>query len=178
MIFIIVGLVLIYSNSLALENKESNFGIELDALPYLTGGYYLSGWYGKNNYRVRAVLASVNIPEFIVKDGFENNELLAYALIVDYFPKPNFEGVWYGIGLEAWKSSIESSGDNVKSNYENYVFTAGAGYTWYFHNNFYLNPWFAIHGIIGGDERVNVGTKVFEPEKITGEVSLKVGLRF
>ena len=162
----------------ASDDAKLNYGVELDALPYLSGGYYLSGWVGKNKFRFRGIVASVNIPSFAVEPGFQDNKLKAYALVVDYFPSQDFAGVWYGGGVEVWDSEIQSKNESAVAKYRNYVLTVGAGYTWYFHKNIYLNPWGAVHGIIGGDDTVNVGSSVFEPKKITGEVSLKVGFKF
>lgn len=177
--FLFVLLIMIFSSCLrASEEARFNYGAELDALPYLTDGYYLSGWIGKDKLRVRGVVASVNLPEFVVKSGFKDNSLNAYALIVDYFPKPDFSGTWYGGGFEIWESKIKSESDNMAATYSNLVVTAGGGYVWNFHKYFYLNPWVAVHGIVGGDETVNVGTKVFEPTKVTGEISLKIGFKY
>lgn len=162
----------------ASDSTKSEFGVELDAFPYLSGGYYLSGWVGKDKYRVRGIVASVNVPEFAVESGFKDNKLKAYALVLDYFPKPDFVGFWLGGGMEIWDSEIKSKDTNEISSYNNYVLTVGAGYTWYFHKNFYLNPWGAVHGLVGGDKVVDVGASVYEPRKITGEVSLKIGLKY
>ena len=162
----------------AQDNTDVNYGFELDALPYLTGGYYISGWVGKDKLRVRGIVASVNFPKFAIEAGFEDNKLEAYALVVDYFPSQNFSGVWYGGGIEFWDSEIKSENENITSEYSNFVVTAGGGYIWYFHKNFYLNPWGAIHGIVSGDGDVNVGSRVFKPKKVTGEISLKVGFKY
>lgn len=159
------------------KSGQLNYGSELDALPYLTGGYYLSGWIGKNNLRIRGIVASVNIPEFAVKTGFEDNKLKAYALVLDYFPGNNYAGIWYGGGIEQWDSEIKAKNENSISSYNNLVLTAGGGYIWFFNQYFYLNPWAAVHGIIDGDRKVPVGSKTFKPEKISAEISLKIGFK-
>ncbi len=176
--FLVTFLLLCASQVNAETNSESliTYGAELDALPFLTGGYYLSGFVGEGAYRVRAVGAKVNIPEFTVKQGFEDNVLKAYALILDYFPQGRVEGVWWGGGVEYWDSSIASKGEGAVTNYENYVVTMGGGYVWRISQNVYLNPWGALHGIVAGDSSVEVGSRKFRPQPISGEVSLKIGL--
>jgi len=72
-------------NDIADEIAKSTIGFELDALPYVTGGYYGSVWYGLDRVRFRGVIAKVETPEFILEEGFENNKINAYAFIVDYF---------------------------------------------------------------------------------------------
>jgi hypothetical protein len=62
-------------------------GFELDLLPYVSGGYYVSGWIGHDRIRVRPVVTKTTLPSFVVQDGFTNAGLDAYALIVDYFPR-------------------------------------------------------------------------------------------
>ena len=175
----IIPLVLFSCSGLSAEEDRSiKFGGELDALPYLTGGYYLSAWAGKDNIRLRGIVASINIPEFAVESGFENNKLKAYALVVDYFPSKDFTGTWYGVGIEKWDSEIKSQDENATAKYSNVVLTAGGGYLWYFNKYFYLNPWVAAHAVVGGDESVNVGSRTLNTRKITAEVSLKIGFKY
>ncbi len=76
------------------EKKKETLGFELDVFAYATGGYYGSVWYGVDNLRFRGVIAKVGVPDFFIDDKFENNEVNAYAFIVDYFFKPNYEGWW------------------------------------------------------------------------------------
>jgi len=155
-----------------------NLGAELDALPYITGGYYFSGWAAKNNFKLRAIVASVNVPSFAVKSGFKDHQIKAYAVVVDYFQNPGLTGFWYGGGLERWKNKIKSSDENVSTEFTNTVITAGAGYVWPFYRHLYLNPWVAIHGIVDGDEHIQVGSNSYKPDAITGEVSLKIGVKY
>ncbi len=107
---------------------SDHIGMELDALPWLTGGYYLSGWYAKNNLRYRGVIAKVNVPNAFLENGFKDKEIAAYAVIVDYFPRLDLTGIWYGAGLEYWQSRVSSKTDNVTAEYTNTVLTAGLGY--------------------------------------------------
>jgi hypothetical protein len=160
------------------SNNSVSIGIELDALPYITGGYYGSLWIGRNHMRYRAVLANVNTPDIMVEDGFTNNEIQAYAAIVDYFFKPNFERWWIGAGIEYWDGSIQTDAALETATYSQTVFTLGGGYVWKFHKNFYLNPWVAFHARLAGDREVSVNEKVFEPATFTPEASLKVGWYF
>ena len=178
-LFGILALFVFVTNSFAQETSQRDaFGIELDAFPYLTGGYYLSGWYAKNQFKLRGVYASVNVPEFAIKQGFKDHSLSATAIILDYFPKPERKGAWYGAGLEFWSSEIKSKKENSSSKFENMVLTVGTGYVWYFHKHLYLNPWAALHLVASGDNKVQVGNDTYSPDIITGEVSLKLGFEY
>ena len=88
--------------------KKLNAGVELDVLPYITGGYFVAGWIGKNHVRGRVLTAKVNKPDAVVEEGFTNNRVTAYALLGDYFLKQNWKGWWIGTGLVYWKSSIQT----------------------------------------------------------------------
>lgn len=160
--------------------KKSNqtIGTELDLLPYLSSGYYLSGWYGIDRIRIRGVFTKTNIPAFMLKDGFRDNQLTVYAAIVDYFFKENFEGVWLGVGFEVWNSEIENEKETGKAAYKNDILTLGGGYVWKFFDNFYINPWVAVHYVVSGETEIRLGNSVHKPGVLTPEVSVKLGWHF
>lgn len=56
-------------------------GVEMDVLPYVTGGWFGAGWLGSGHVRVRALAASVNMPFFVVQDGFTDNEIRSVAVV-------------------------------------------------------------------------------------------------
>lgn len=158
--------------------STSSTGFEIDALPYITGGYYGSVWVSHNHFRYRAIVTRVTTPDFFLKDGFTNNKMMVYALVTDYFFQPRVEKWWIGAGFEYWDAQIQTDARLSTAKYENYIFTVGGGYVWKFHRNFYLNPWAAVHGRIAGDERVAVDGVEFRPGFFTPEASLKVGWYF
>ncbi|MCK9281914.1 MAG: hypothetical protein M0P71_14910 [Melioribacteraceae bacterium] len=164
-------------NSDSLITKQT-FGTELDLLPYISGGYYASAWYGIDQFRFRTILTKTTVPQFAVAEGYKDNKLNVYALITDYFFKKNFEGFWIGTGLEYWDSQITYEAENQTSSYNNTVFTLGGGYVWKFYKNIYLNPWVAFHYIIAGDNEVKVGSRTFKPNEFTPEASIKIGWYF
>jgi hypothetical protein len=153
----------------------STAGVELDALPFITGGYYGSCWYGIDHVRFRGVITQTTIPEFVVPAGFKNNRLNVAAFIVDYFPRQNLQGWWIGSGLELWNATIEHDKEQGASSYSNTIFTVGGGFVWTFYKNFYLNPWTAVHLLVAGNRHVPVGSTIYDPPLFTAEVSIKVG---
>ncbi len=153
-------------------------GFELDLLPYVSGGYYASGWIGHDRIRVRPVVAKTTLPSFAVQDGFTNADLEAYAAIVDYFPRGGLRGFWVGAGVEYWKNSIENEGNGGTAKWNNTVATVGAGYVWRVAGSFYLNPWAAGHLLVGGPTSVDAGGALYSPRRFTPEVSIKLGWRF
>lgn len=153
-------------------------GFELDVLPYVSGGYYVSGWVGHDRVRVRPVITRTTLPDFAVQDGFENADLDVYAVIVDYFPRAGFRGFWVGAGVEFWKNAIENAGNGGTAEWDNTVATIGAGYVWTFAGNLYLNPWAAGHVVVAGPTSVNAGGAPYSPKRFTPEVSVKLGWHF
>ncbi|WP_298893450.1 hypothetical protein [uncultured Psychroserpens sp.] len=160
------------------STKNISIGFELDAVPYIFQGYYASVWVGHNHFRYRAVITKIDTPDFILDDGFTNNEIRVYATIVDYFFKPDFKGWWIGPGLEYWDAKIQTDAKLNTSKYNNVIFTLGGGYVWKFYKNFYLNPWVAGHLRIAGDKDVIVDGSTFETPVIIPEISVKLGWHF
>jgi hypothetical protein len=177
-IAIISFVLLLTIPALCQQSPEIRVGFEVDALPYITGGYYGSVWVGHKHIRYRAIITEITTPEFFVEEGFTNNKINSYTAIVDYYFKPDFKKWWIGAGMEYWKGSIQTDAEISTSNYENLIFTAGTGYVWKFYKNFYLNPWAALHLRVAGDKKVIVDSQEFVPPVVTPEVSLKIGWHF
>ena len=168
------------SDSIDIEKKSKiTIGFEIDALPYLTGGYYGSVWLGLNQPRIRLrpVIAQASVPAFMLEDEIEANTLLVYAFVADYFFKPDYKGFWVGTGMEFWDGEVENISSDTAA-YEQLVFTVGGGYVWKFWGNLYFNPWVAGHLRVSGDSEVLVGNYLFEPPVFTPEASLKIGWHF
>ncbi len=157
-----------------------SYGMELDALPFATGGYYVSGWAGKGPLRIRGVYSDVTVPNLVVPDGFNDWKLTAAALIVDYFPKwkGSYEGPWVGAGIEQWDSSIRPDGSIVRGDFRGNVLTVGGGYVYRFNEHLYINPWIAGHLRSGGDSRVIIDGKELNVPDFSPELSVKLGWSF
>ncbi|MCB9314506.1 MAG: hypothetical protein H6569_00060 [Lewinellaceae bacterium] len=156
----------------------SSIGLEADVLPYITGGYYGSVWYARDHLRYRAVYTKLTTPEFMLSEGFTNNKMRVYTLLVDYFFKPSVDKWWVGAGFEYWDAQIQTDQKLTTANYNTVVFTVGGGHVWKFYRNFYLNPWAALHLRVAGDTEVPVDERVFEPALFIPEGSLKIGWYF
>lgn len=163
------------------EIDKLTYGIEIDALPYITGGSYFSSWVGREKYRLRLVLSEVNIPEFITPDGFEDWNSNAKAIIVDYFwnlKEQAYSGPWVGLGLEHWDNKIKAESGWEKASFEQDMFTFGTGYVHYFTKNCYINPWVAGHLRLNGVSKIKVGSKTFDNKSFQYEASVKFGWKF
>ncbi len=184
---LIIISILIFSNIVfsqsdtTVSKHNSNFtvGFEIDALPYLTGGYYGSVWLGlkKQKLRLRPIIAKANLPSFLLQENFNRNTLRVYAFVADYFFRPDFKGFWIAPGIEYWDGEIENKLSEAATCIE-WIFTFGGGYVWKFWDNLYVNPWIAGHLRIGGDREVQVGTDTFKTAVFTPEISLKIGWHF
>lgn len=162
------------------QTPRVSFCTELDVLPYLSGGYYLSAGVGFQNMRLRGIVTHVFPPEFATPAGFENYELQVWAGIVDYFlgaKAQKREGFWIGTGLEFWKSKLTNASDSETGTFRNTIFTVGGGYVWRFYKKLYLNPWLAGHLPLGKATQ-QIGNRSFESRRFTPEASLKIGITF
>jgi hypothetical protein len=157
--------------------KKWMVGTELDLVPYLFEGFYLSAVGGYGQWRERIVHTKITTPDFVTPSGFENNELDIYAFLVDYYFKEGFEGWWVGPGYEIWDGVVKEKSSGVKKSYRTDILTLGGGYTFRLNNHFYLNPWAAVHIPIGGDTRVEFVNSTFRIKAVP-EASIKLGIDF
>ena len=153
-------------------------GAEIDVLPYVFGGYFGAAWIGKNNWRVRALTASVNKPDWSTKKGFVNHHITAYAIVADYFFKPEWKGFWLSTGLVHWQSSIQTNQRLQESTFGNVLINGSAGYHIALGKKLYLSPWGGLSFRTAGDKNVAVDDKQFTLPFINPEASLKLGIVF
>jgi hypothetical protein len=159
-------------------------GAEVDLLPVVlsaTAGELGGGvnvWVGRDRLRLRAVGTYVAFPAgFLTPAGFEDRRLAVAAGIVDFFFQPGFSGPWLGAGLEYWWSWIGSPAGPATASWRSGVATLGGGFVWKFWRSVYLNPWAAGHLLLSQPE-VSLYGATWRPQKLTGEVSVKVGWEF
>lgn len=161
------------------SRPEFNFGTELDALPFITSGYYFSIIGGLDRFRVRAIVSQINLPGFAYdSENFTKSSLHVYACVLDYFFKPDYHGWWIGGGVENWSGTVNGSSAGTTGTYREWVATLGSGYNWFFYGNFSLNPWAAVHARIAGDSQTQVGNQTYSVSSIEAEGSVKIGWYF
>ncbi len=152
------------------------FGVELDVLPFATGGYFGAAWAARGPYRLRALHARVHMPEFVVEDGFTNNDIDAFAVLVDVFPEGN--GVWFGGGLVYWMGSIQSDARFETVDYDSVLLNGGMGYVHRLTRHIYVSPWAGLSIRVGGDTDIFVDGQEYRPPRLNPEASLKFGWTF
>lgn len=162
----------------ATDGPTLRAGVEADVLPYVTGGWYASGWVGYDRFRLRLVVARVNPPDFTLEDEFTDAETRAYAALLDYFLRPAFGGPWIGGGIEHWDNRVGHPDESATGTYHNWMATVGGGWVFGLGRHLYLNPWAAGHWRIAGDTQTFVGSRLFEPRKALAEASVKIGWGF
>ena len=157
--------------------KKWMVGTELDLVPYIFDGYYISAVAGYDKWRVRFVRTNLTTPSFATQSGFEDNELNVNAYIIDYYFKEGFRGWWIGPGYETWDGEVTEKSSGASKSYKTDILTLGGGYTFRFNDHFYINPWGAVHIPIGGDKDVQFTNETFKI-RTTPEVSIKIGINF
>lgn len=151
-------------------------GVELDVLPYLTGGYFGAVWAGKGHMRARLLYAKVHMPKFMVPAGFSGNTIRSVALIADYFLKKEQTGFWMGSGLVYWDGSIKAG--QQTASYHTYLLNGSMGYALNLSRRFYLSPWAGLSLRVGGDQNISAGGATYHAPFLNPELSLKFGYRF
>jgi hypothetical protein len=160
------------------QTSKWNFGLELDVLPYATGGYFGAAWAGKNKWRGRALFADVNKPDFTTKDGFTNHHIKAYAVVLDRFLKDNWKGWWIGGGPVYWKSNIQSDSSNATKNFDNLLLNGSLGYNFTIYKNIYISPWAGLSLKVAGNDEFILDNKEYNLPLLNPEASIKFGLYF
>jgi len=160
------------------QTQRFTAGLELDFLPYVTGGYFGAAWAGMGHWRGRLIIAKATKPDFLLPDGYSHNTIRAYALLADYFPRLHFSGWWLAGGLVYWDAAIQNDAQQQAGSYGSYLVSGGLGYNWKFYRNFYLCPWAGLHVRVAGDDRVAFQAASFTPPRFNPEASLKIGWHF
>jgi GNAT superfamily N-acetyltransferase len=160
------------------DHHAWNAGLELDALPYLTGGYFAAGWAGKDLWRIRALTADVHKPDWSTPAGFSRHHITAYALVVDRFLKPDWQGWWIGGGLVYWESTIQTTARLQTARLSNLLLNGSLGYHIRLGRHFYLSPWAGLSLRVSGDKNVPVDGRFFTLPLLNPEASAKVGVWF
>lgn len=176
--FILALAFILFLTPFAQAQEELKMGVELDVLPYLTGGYFGAVWVGKGHFRARALIAKVNMPEFITPDEFTDNTIHAYALVGDYFFKKEQVGLWIGAGIVLWDGSIKDEQKLDKASYQSYLLNGSAGYVFNLSQRFYLSPWGGLSLRVAGDNDIFVNGNEYKPPFLNPELSLKFGYKF
>lgn len=180
---ICLTLILISAWMTALSGQDApsrafNAGVELDALPYLTGGYFAAIWAGKDPWRMRILTANVHKPDWSTTKGFVNHHVKAYALVVDRFFQPAWKGWWMGGGLVYWESTIQSEARQQTAEFDNFLLNGSMGYNLQLFQRFYLSPWAGLSVRISGHEKTPVDDRQFRLPFLNPEASLKLGWFF
>ncbi len=157
------------------QEKKLNAGIELDILPFATGGYFAGAFIGKDRFRIRALTASVNKPDWSINKDFRKNHIQAYALLLDIYKNKDWKGLWIAGGLVYWQSSIQSKQQLQTAQFSNYLLNGSMGYQIKLGEHFYLGPWAGISLRIAGNTAVSVDQYSYTLPILNPEASLKVG---
>ena len=153
-------------------------GVEQDLLPYATGGYFAGFWAGQGHFRVRALTARVHKPDFVLKNGFTNNRVTAYALTADSFLSGGWSGWWAGAGPVFWKSSIQEKHKAAVYHYRNLLLNGSVGYSYVLGRKWYISPWAGMHIRVAGPAKVQTAGGGFKPPLLNPEASVKLGVFF
>lgn len=160
------------------EPKKLQSGLELDVLPYATGGYFGAGWIGKDLWRMRVLTAFVKKPDWSTTKGFSNHQIHAYALVADRFFKKDWKGWWAGAGLVLWNSTIQTNARIQTAKFNNLLVNGSVGYNITLYKHFYVSPWASLNLRVAGDKNIPVDNKIYTLPTLNPEASLKFGYCF
>jgi hypothetical protein len=179
-IFLFTFLYHVSNHSVLAQNNEKKLRIclEVDALPYVTGGNFAAITFGTDKIRLRALATKVYMPAFITPKEFKENTIQSYAILVDYFLKNCDKGFWIGGGLVKWNGNIKEKTSNQAVDYESLLLNGSFGYHIPLSEHLYLSPWAGMSLRIGGSKNIQVMGKTFSPALLNPEASIKIGFQF
>lgn len=158
--------------------QKSIVGVELDALPFVTGGYFGAVAAGRNHWRVRGLYTKVNMPDWFIKEGFKNHQINSFAIIYDRFIKSEWKGWWIGGGPVFWNSNIQNKTNFQNSSLNNVLLNGSLGYNFFLGKRIYISPWAGMSVRVSGDKDVSVGGAAFTIPLLNPETSFKLGYKF
>lgn len=159
------------------QGREVHAAVELDALPYLTGGAFAGLTVGTGRFQARSLVARVHVPKPLVPDGFSANRITAFALLGDRFLGVDRRGWWVGGGPVLWRGLITSDAGS-EAVYDSYLLNGSVGYRHFLRDHIYLSPWAGISLRVGGDSAIEVPGARYDPPLLNPEASVKVGWVF
>jgi len=110
--------------------------------------------------------------------GFEQERTRVGAVLFDYVLGGHFDRWWVGSGFEYWHSSIGyRSVAGARASSKTPVRTLGGGYIAPLAGTFYVEPWLAGHLALT-QASPSIGGQLYRPQRLNGEVSLKLGFLF
>ena len=156
--------------------RPFSVGLQMDALPFILGGYDMAAWVGKDKFRILGYLQSLNTPEVLLRDGFVNGEVeISYGFAVDYFLEKKFKGLWFSNGLGYWRGTIGHESEFVTGEIENVFYSFGLGYSFLLGKGFYLSSKLSANVIISGDKEIRVGSRPFFLDDAIPDLAVEFG---
>ena len=176
------GLEIIYANRSTSINQNMykpkrafDIGIETFGLPYFSGGYGGTLWFGKNHFRIRGGIANLKTPSVYLRDGFENDSWKMTVFSIEYFLKKNYNGLWFGSGIGSWNGTVGHENEIELGSYEYVSWGVNMGYSYKLVNNFYINAWGGLNMHIIGDTETQVGSRTIYFDEGAPLISLDIG---
>jgi len=167
------------------SSSRHALGFQLDLFPTVVSavngklGYAPQVWLGVESVRLRLVTAHLEPPDAVAfaDEGFKNPSTTVVATMVDYTFGKHFDGFWVCAGIEQWWRTIEHQDVTAPARWSSTIATSGVGYTWRFTEFFYVDPWAGVHWTMS-PETVRVGPYEYEPPRLVGNGSVKIGAMF
>jgi len=153
-------------------------GASVNGLYFGLGGYGANAWFGKKRIRAVAEYYSVDTPAALLRDGFANGEAeWAYSLEGQYFLLEKLSGPYFSTGLEYMKNSVGYEGTTARGKWEDFLFSAGAGYLLRFNRHLYLDAKVSLNASFY-NRTVDVGREEFQPDRAVPSAFIGVGANF
>lgn len=110
--------------------RPGAWSVEVDPLPFVSGGYSVAVGWQTAHLRVSANAFAANLPSFAVQDGWTGRVRAAGALRLQLYPDRRSRGFFGAVQLGPVASRFTSSSGAIADAYQ-LVLTPSVGYRWF-----------------------------------------------
>ena len=160
------------------DEIKKNIAIELETLAYINNGYYISGIFGYDPFRVRILTLNFDAPNAIFPKEFKSLNTTVYGVIFDYYFFDNLEGLWTDLGFEYGINKITEKNSGITKTYSGLQIGTGLGYLYDIYNGFFINPWVGVNMNVIYDKEIKVGNSILKQDLFIPLAGIKLGWRY
>lgn len=154
-------------------------GVNVNVVPVALGGYGVSGWAGKNSFRVNFEYFTLDTPEALLRDEFTDGRVEnGFRIEGNYFPSGELGGFYFGAGVIWGTNSVGVSDSPARGEWDNAGFNFSAGYKAYLIDNIHIDTRLSLDFTPYQNETIQVGRRSFKPDAVGPHGVIGIGFNF
>jgi hypothetical protein len=157
------------------RKRNIEMGGSFNLLPLTLAGVGISGWVGKDRYRITFDHYNLNTPASMLRDGFIDGKVEeANSIGLDYFYSGRLSGVYFGGGIQFADYSVGHENTFERGSWGSVSLNGSLGYLYNISNSIFLDTKITVNASLAEEEAIYVGNYEFVPD--TGSLYGLVGI--